>query len=117
TGRRYIDPRTGLVYSEQEAKAMSAKVDERDFENRKQVAGIGGQLAVEEVKAGHDLEKAQLTQQKSQRALDVQLPGGTMPDGKQIAGEVVRAPSEKSADDLRKAVQARNAINDYVNEA
>lgn len=50
-GRRFLDPRTGLMYSEAEAKAMSGKVDERDFENRKQVAGIGGQLAVEGAKA------------------------------------------------------------------
>lgn len=57
-GRRFIDPRTGLIYSEAEAKAMSAKVDERDFENRKQTAGIGGQLMVEESKAGHELQKA-----------------------------------------------------------
>jgi hypothetical protein len=58
-GRRFYDPRTGLTYSEAEAKAMSGKVDERDFENRKQVAGIGGQLAVEEAKAQNELVKAQ----------------------------------------------------------
>lgn len=58
-GRRFIDPRTGLVYSEAEAKALSAKVDERDFENRKQTAGIGGQLAVEEAKAANEIAKTQ----------------------------------------------------------
>jgi hypothetical protein len=59
-GRRYIDPRTGLVYSEAEAKAMSGKVDERDFENRKQVAGIGGQLAVEDARGQNELQKAEI---------------------------------------------------------
>lgn len=58
-GRRFIDPRTGLIYTEAEAKALSAKVDERDFENRKQTAGIGGQLALEEAKAINELTKAQ----------------------------------------------------------
>lgn len=49
-GRRWVDPRTGLVYSEAEAKAMMGKLDEHSHEDRKQVAGIGGQLMVEGAK-------------------------------------------------------------------
>ncbi len=59
-GRRFFDPRTGLTYSEQEAKAMSGKVDERDFDNRKTVATIGGNLAVADAHAQTELQKAQL---------------------------------------------------------
>jgi len=114
--RRHYDPRTGLVYSEQEAHAASAKVDERDFENRKQVAGIGGQLKVEEAKGEYDMQKAQLAQQKGQRSLLVQLPGGTMPDGTPVQGETVRAPDEKEASKLRDIVAARNSLASYVDE-
>jgi hypothetical protein len=106
-GRRWVDPRTGLTYSEAEAKAMSAKVDERDFENRKQVAGVGGQLAVEEVKAGHDMAKAQLAQQKDERGLAVALPNG----------DTVRAPSPAEATTLRNLSTAVSNAQQLVAEA
>lgn len=89
-GRRYIDPRTGLIYSEAEAKAMSAKVDERDFENRKQVAGIGGQLAVADVNNTTELQKAQIAQ------------SGKVDDGaRHIAGQLQTAgvPQARAAAD------------------
>lgn len=106
-GRRFVDPRTGLVYSEAEAKAMSGKVDERDFENRKQVAGIGGQLAVEDVKAQNELQKAQLTAQKSQGERIVKLPNG----------ELLQAPTDKEAEKLRDLSSAVWDAQQLVNEA
>lgn len=106
-GRRFIDPRTGLIYSESEAKALSAKVDERDFENRKQVAGIGGQLAVEDARSQNDLVKAQIAAQKDVRGQLVKLPNG----------DVVQAPTDKEADTLRGMSSAVSNAQQLVNEA
>lgn len=50
TGRRWVDPRTGLVYSEQEAKALMAKREENAHADRTQARGIGGQILVDQAK-------------------------------------------------------------------
>jgi hypothetical protein len=91
TGRRFYDPRTGLSYSEAEAKAMSAKVDERNFENLKQDAGIGGQMTVEQMKAQTELQKTKAAAQKDVGERIVRLPNG----------DVIQAPSDKEAGTLR----------------
>lgn len=90
-GRRFYDPRTGLTYSEAEAKAMSGKVDERNFENLKQDAGIGGQLVVEGVKNAGEVQKARLAAQKGVGERVVRLPNG----------DTITAPSDKEAGTLR----------------
>jgi hypothetical protein len=102
-GRRFMDPRTGLIYSEAEAKAMSAKVDERDFENRKQVADTGGKLMVADVNNQAEMLKA-----------------GQQAQGQQVAlpnGDTVRAPSTEEASKLRGLAASVNTTRRLVNEA
>jgi hypothetical protein len=106
-GRRFYDPRTGLVYSEQEAKAMSAKVDERNFENLKQDAGIGGQMTIEQMKTQGEMQKAQLAAQKNQGERIVKLPNG----------DLVQAPTDKEAEKLRDLSASVWDAQQLVNEA
>ncbi len=72
---QFVDPRTGLRYSEQEAKGLVKTMDEHDFEERKQGTGIAGQLLVE----GAKVDKSAA---KDQRALSVKLPNGDVVQGR-----------------------------------
>lgn len=50
-GRYWVDPQTGLVYNETEAKALRAKQVEYGQQDRVKTADIGGQLLVQRDKA------------------------------------------------------------------
>lgn len=109
-GRRFYDPRTGLTYSEAEAKALSAKVDERDFENRKQVAGIGGQLEVEDVKAQNELHKAQIAQagkaDEGAHQISNQLQQAGVPQARLAAEEALAALNKSRGGRFEAAARA-----------
>lgn len=51
-GARYVDPRTGLTYSEQEAKGLVKTMDEQEFKREQKGTDVAGQLLVEHAKAG-----------------------------------------------------------------
>jgi len=50
-GRYFMDPQTGLIYNETEAKALRAKQVEYGQQERMKVADVGGQLTVQRDKA------------------------------------------------------------------
>ncbi len=85
-GRRFIDPRTGLIYSEAEAKAMSAKVDERSEARQMETAKVGGQLLVEGAKGEADLQKALATKvDAGAEKISAQLQGANVPQTRALA--------------------------------
>jgi hypothetical protein len=100
TGRRFVDQRTGLVYTEQEAKQMMAKLDDQQFKMKEKGVDVAGNLMVEDA-------KRQGQQDKDLRAEMVTLPNG----------ETLRAPSAPEATELRKLSQAVNNAQKLVNEA
>lgn len=51
-GASYVDPRTGMRYSEQEAKGLVGKMDEREFAREQKATDVAGQMFVEGAKAG-----------------------------------------------------------------
>lgn len=67
--RVYVDPRTGLRYTEHEMKALVAKEGERDFSREQEATKIGGQLMVEGAKAQGEADK-------HRQQLQVRLPNG-----------------------------------------
>lgn len=83
-GRRWVDPRTGLVYSEQEAKAMATEMRGQEFKREEIGLNTAGDVLKEGVKAG-------LQGQKQLREQQVQLPNG----------DVIDAPSAPEAAKLR----------------
>lgn len=120
-GRMWMDPRTGLTYTDAEAKQLDKQMVERNFKRQEESAKVGGQLLVgaqnNEAALQREVIQSGAKALKDQRGLSVQLPGGTLPNGTPVPGEVVTAPSEKEAETLRKIVSARNAIDSHVQEA
>jgi hypothetical protein len=120
-GRMFMDPRTGLTYSESEAKALDKQMVERNFERQKISAGDAGKIELAHMNNDAAMQREQIQagakQAASTRGLSVQLPGGTLPNGTPVPGETVMAPSEKEAEALRKIVASRNAIDSHVQEA
>lgn len=57
-GGKWRDPRTGLEYTDNEAKGLVKTMDENEFKHGEKVADVAGQLMVEGAKAGtKDKEK------------------------------------------------------------
>jgi hypothetical protein len=100
TGRRFVDARTGLVYSEQEAKQMMAKLDEQQFKREEKGIDVAGNLMVEAEKAG-------LKREGEMRQHAVTLPNG----------EVVQAPNDKEADNIRALSESLAKTQRMVEEA
>lgn len=104
-GRRFIDPRTGLTYTEAEAKALSAKMDEREFERQKIGLTTAGKMMEEDL-------KGQYSQQgKTQaRAVPPVVVGGV-----QLPGYA--AASEGEAKDDRESRKAGAELVDMIDKA
>lgn len=99
-GARYMDPRTGFVYSEQEAKGLAAKADEREFRREEIGLNTAGDILKEGAKGDRAAEK-------DQRALSVQLPNG----------DVVKASDPDQAHRLRAASASIHETERLVREA
>ncbi len=95
--RRWVDPNTGLIYSEAEAKAMQAKLQEYGHQDRSQAAGVGGQLVVQGAGKEADMEKMLAEQQMS--------------------GGLGKAGAAKLAEEAAKAQMERDANLSAINAA
>ncbi len=112
-GRMFIDPRTGLTYSEAEAKALDRQIAERNFKRQEQSAQTAGQLLVGAQNAEGALQREIIQQQgkglDKVREESVILPGG----------EQIRAPNAAEAlklRDMSAAVMDANRLVDRARE-
>jgi hypothetical protein len=100
SARTYVDPRTGLRYSEAEAKGLAHEL--RGYEQKREEIGM--------TTAGKILEKREegyAAGQKDMRAEMVTLPNG----------DTIRAPSAAEATTLRNLSQAVSNAQQLVDEA
>jgi len=107
SGPRFIDPRTGITYSNTEAQKYREQQATRNAARETQVAGIGGQLAVKEVEGQNELTKAQIAQATKVKGQNVVLPNG----------QTIAAPSDKEAETLRGLSTAVSNAQQLVAEA
>ncbi len=112
-GRQFVDPRTGLVYSEAEAKALMGKLDEHAYEERKQTAGIGGQLLVEGAKADAALAgKAD----EGARHISSQLQTAGVPQARLAADEALAALQKSPGGSWDAAARWALGSGDFANK-
>jgi hypothetical protein len=100
TGRRFVDQNTGLVYTEQEAKQLAGKWYEQAAAREMKGLDVAGNLMVEGEKAG-------LKRATDARQHEVRLPNG----------EIVQAPNDKEADNLRGLSESLAKTQRMVEEA
>ncbi len=100
-GAMYRDPRTGLTYSEAEAKGLAAKLDEREFKREEKGMDVAGQVVVEGVKAG-----AKVGDKEKERQ------GRWVPTSS--TGQGYYAPTEKEAIDHREAQASTQEVVDLI---
>lgn len=88
-GRMFIDPRTGLTYSESEAKALDRQMVERNFKRQEKAADVGGQLLVEGAKGDAAMQRELLQRQGNIDAETAKIAAGVqaakIPDLRQLA--------------------------------
>lgn len=99
-GRKFVDPRTGLVYSEQEAKAMADKLQGQEFKREEIGLNTAGDVIKEGVKA------------EAHRAAKANEHLVVLPNGEQVA-----APSEPEAGKVRDLSAASFDVRRLVNRA
>jgi hypothetical protein len=102
-GRMWTDPRTGLIYTEAEAKAMMAKREEWGQDDRKLAAGVGGQVLLK----GMDLEGEHRKEQAKGAGNIVTLP----------TGETIQAPNDVEARQLRESITSMQETKRLVAQA
>jgi hypothetical protein len=100
TGRRFVDQNTGLVYTEQEAKQLAGKWYEQAAAREMKGLDVAGNLMVEGEKAG-------LKRATDARQHEVRLPNG----------EIVMAPNDKEADNIRGLAESLAKTQRMVEEA
>ncbi len=100
SGGSWVDPRTGMIYNDQEAKGLVAKMDEREFSRESKATDITGNLMVEGAKAN------------TKAAADMRGEMVALPNG-----DTVRAPSGPEGASLRKAVASTHETHSLVAEA
>ena len=105
-GPQFIDRTTGLPYSMKEVKGILAKGE--DHLAKAQLEVVKGTIA----NRGKGAER-----QEKLDARRVQLPGGYGDGGKEVAGDVVMAPSAQEAQALRKIVHDANKARSKVRRA
>lgn len=106
-GAKYIDPRTGLSYSEGEAKGLVKTMDEEEFKRGEQNTGIAGQLLVKR-------EEEQGKQLKDARALTVRLPNGDTVMGRDAGHAKELADAAASIHDTDRLVREAEEIRNHV---
>ncbi len=108
----YVDPRTGLTYTDQEAKGLVKTMDEHAFEERKQGTGIAGQIMVEGSKAG---QKDQDKTDEGTRFIAEKLQAAGVPQAR-AAADAAEAALNKSPGGKLEAVD-RAIMPDSVSNA
>lgn len=131
-GASYIDPRTGMRYSEQEAKGLVAKMDEREFAREQKGTEVAGQLMIEGVKSG---AKANDKVDEGAKYVSSQLQQAGVPQARTAAERALKALNESeggmgeaivrgvTGDKLgdkvmgAKAAEREQSYSDFVNSA
>lgn len=117
-GRRFYDPRSGLIYSETDARKVMEKVDERNAAAAMKVAEVGGNLAVADVNAEKELRKEQLKAQKDQGELVVEpITVGAGPDGTPLQLGSYTAKTVEEAKDARAGRRAGVELLSAIDKA
>lgn len=107
---KYVDPNTGMVYTEAEAKAALEKARDHTFEMDK-LERKG------EIDISQEAAKFGLKGEADARGQTVEIPGVKLPDGTELRGEQVRAPNDAEATKLRAAAEGASKAEALVNEA
>lgn len=135
-GAQYVDPRTGLTYSEAEAKGLAAKLDDREFKREEKGMDVAGQVLVEDHKAGAKGGKDDQKQIDAEtRAISAQLQQAGVPMARANAELALKALNKSEGGKGEAALRAvlydgparavlsddanarEDAYNDFMNAA
>lgn len=119
-GRMFMDPTTGLTYSESEAKQFDAKMRERNFERQKMSVTEGTKLDVADRNNETELQKAQLAahgkEDEGAKYIATELQKANIPETRETA-EIAKSALAKSPGSFGERVARAtvpNSAHEYV---